>query len=116
MNWAALRNRYSKDDLARRLGNLASTLGRVSQRALNVDSLQAVPLAVRESMHMMEWNLHVAPPEVLAALAPMQAELGLWWRSWAVVAQSATLRHLLSQRAREMSDQVLQLSGLLNQP
>lgn len=116
MNWATLQNRYAKDDLAQRLGNLASTLGRVSQRALNVDSLQAVPLAVRESMRMMEWNLQVAPPEVLGALAPMQAELGLWWRSWEVVAQSATLRQLLSHRARAMSDQVLELSGLLNQP
>jgi len=65
-------------------------------------------------MWLIEWNLHGTPAEVLAELAPMQAELGLWWRGWETAAQSAALRALLSRRAREMSDRALELSGLLN--
>ncbi|MGH2592240.1 MAG: hypothetical protein ACRDGG_01865 [Anaerolineae bacterium] len=114
MDWRKLRERYLKDEWPIRLGNLASTLGRVAQRAANPDALAGVPPSLRESMLLIEWNLGRTPSEVLIALAPMQSELRLWWRGWDSVAQSPVLRTLLSRRAREMSDRALALSGLLN--
>ena len=74
-----------------------------------------MPNALRESQLMMEWNLHITPVDALLPLGPMQAELGLWQQSWNAVEQSPALQQLLVRRARAMSDQVLQLSGLLNQ-
>jgi len=113
MDWRKLRERYLRDDWPVRLGNLASTLARVSNAAGNPKTLTGVPLSLRESMLLIEWNLHGTPAEVLSELAPMQAELGLWWRGWDAVAQSPALRALLARHARDMSDRVLQLSGLL---
>ena len=113
MDWQRLRERYVRDEWPIRLGNLASTLGRIAQRAADPGALPSVPLALREGMWLIEWNLHETPAEVLSELAPMQSELGLWWRGWDAVAQSPALRALLVRHAREMSDRVLQLSGLL---
>lgn len=113
MDWRKLRERYLRDDWPRRLGNLASTLGRLSSAAANPQTLNSVPLSLRESMLLMEWNLGGTPAEILVELSPMQAELVLWRRGWDAAAQSTILRTLLSRRARDMSDRVLQLSGLL---
>ena len=113
MDWRKLHARYMRDEWPVRLGNLASTLGRVTQRLSHPDALTSVPSSLREAMWFIEWSVRGTPPEVLLELAPMQAELGLWRRSWDTVAQSFTLRMLLSRRARQMSDRVLELSGLL---
>ena len=114
MDWRKLRERYLRDDWPRRLGNLASTLGRVASATNNPNTLATVPPSLRESMLMIEWNLQRTPSEILIELAAMQAELHLWWRGWEAVAPSPALRNLLSRRARQMSDRVLELSGLLN--
>ena len=113
MDWRKLRERYLKDEWPIRLGNLGSTLGRVAQRAANPDASAAVPLSLRESMLLVEWNLGRTPSEILIELASIQSELRLWWRGWDTVTQSSVLRSLLSRRARQMSDRVLELSGLL---
>ena len=116
MNWQALHERYMRDQWPVRLGNLASTLGRVTQRANNPNASEAVAASLREAMWLIEWNVRDTPQEVLIELAPMQSELGLWWRGWNTVVQSPDLRRLLARRARAMSDRVLELSGLLHQP
>ncbi len=114
MDWHKLRDRYLRDDWPRRLGNLASTLARIATATGNPNTLATVPPSLRESMLMIEWNLGRAPSEILIELAPMQAELRSWWRGWEAVTPSPALRTLLSRRARQMSDRVLELSGLLN--
>ncbi len=113
MDWRRLRERYLRDEWPRRFGNLASTLGRIATAASNPNTLTTVPSSLRESMLMIEWNLGRAPSEILVELGLMQSELVLWWRGWDTAAQSVVLRTLLSRRAREMSDRVLELSGLL---
>jgi hypothetical protein len=115
MDQHKLRERYLRDDWPIRLGNLASTLGRLSSAVSNPKTLTTVAAAVREGMLLIEWNLHQTPPEILIELASMQAELGLWASSWKEIGESTSLRALLSRRARDMSDRVLQLSGLLKQ-
>ena len=114
MDWRKLRERYLRDEWPIRLGNLASTLGRISSAANNPATAATVSSSLRESMLMIEWNLRGTPSEVLVELAQMQAELGLWSRGWEAVAQSPALRSLLARRAREMSDRSLELSGLFN--
>jgi len=116
VDWATLQQRYLRDEWPIRFGNLGSTLARIASAVSNPNTRASVPNALRESQLMMEWNLHSAPSEVLLPLGPMQAELGLWQQSWSVVEQSPALHQLLARRARTMSDQVLELSGLLNQP
>ena len=115
MDWSKLQQRYIRDEWPTRLGNLASTLGRVAQRAMSPKASEVIPLSIRESMFLIEWNLGRTPDEVILELAPMQRELGLWYRGWEMATQSSSLRRLLSYRARVMSDRVLELSGLLTQ-
>jgi len=113
IDWPRLRDRYWRDDWPRRLGNLASTLARAATAAGNPNTLTTVPSSLRESMLMIEWNLGRTPSEILIELAPMQTELRLWWRGWEALAPSRELRTLLSRRSRQMSDRVLELSGVL---
>lgn len=109
-----LRQRYLRDDWPIRLGNLASTLARASATATNPRAWSITTSALREGMLMMEWNLQSAPTEILIQLAPLQAELALWKRGWEALTHSPALQTLLARRTREMSDKILQLSGLLD--
>jgi hypothetical protein len=115
MDYQKLYDRYIRDDWPIRLGNLASALGRVSNAASNPKLLKTAANAIRESMLMIEWNLNRTPKEILLELALLQDELGRWVASWKDITESIALQTLLSRRAREMSDRVLQLSGLLKQ-
>ena len=114
MDWAAMQQRYLRDEWPIRFGNLGSTLARIATAVSNPNTRASVSNALRESRLMMEWNLYSAPADALLPLGPMQAELGLWQQSWPAVEQSPALQQLLARRARAMSDQVLQLSGLLS--
>ncbi len=113
MDWQELRERYMRDEWPIRLGNLASTLGRVATAASNPKTLSTVPPSLRECMLFIEWNVHAMPHDILADFASMQSELGLWWKGWETAEQSPALRTLLSRRARDMSDRALELSSLL---
>lgn len=111
MNWEQLRQRYARLTWQQRLGNLASTLARASTAVADPRTAASVPGLLREGMSVIEWSTADTPVEVLAELAPMQKELGLWRRAWEQ--NSQLVRPLLTLRARAMSERILELSGLI---
>jgi len=99
-----LRERFLRDEPAIRLGNLASDLRRlagwVSQRRPDEEIVDLI----REMAWMMEWTGDLALPD----LADMQRELCRWRAIWPL----EPARPVLALRASQMSQRLLDISGL----
>ena len=99
-----MRERYLRDEKPIRMGNMASSLLRLSQWVQKRHRDEAIIDLMREIAWFMEWNGDLA----LAELAEMQREICRWRRVWPV----EQARPILSLRALQMSKRVLELSGL----
>jgi hypothetical protein len=103
-----LRERFLRDEPAVRLGNIASDLQRLSTWVSQRRSDEAVVGLIREMAAMMEWTGDLALPD----LAEMQRELCRWRGIWPL----EPARPLLALRASQMSQRLLDLSGLPGGP
>jgi len=108
VNKQALYERYRQLDWPQQLGNLASTLARISTRAASSQYDALVTDLLREAALLIEWSAKAVPPPLLLDLAPLQRELFLWHRVW----PQETLRPLLALQARHMSDRLLRVAQL----
>ena len=102
-----LRQRYLQDQWPRQLGNLASTLARLSSRANDARYDKTVGNLLREGTLLMEWCAPNVPLGIAADLAMIQRELVLWRRIW----PADIARSLLAFRTREMADRLLEAAG-----
>jgi hypothetical protein len=103
----SLKERYQKMIWQRQLGNMASTLARVSTNVTMPEHDKVVVMCLREAACFIEWSAPYVPSEFLLELAGMQRELLAWWRAWPV--ESA--RPLLALHTRNQSDRLLQMAG-----
>ena len=103
----AMRERFIRDGSPVRLGNLASDLLRLNRWILMRRSDEAIIDLMREIAWLMEWSGDLASAE----LADMQREICRWRRVWPV----EQARHILALRASQMSNRILERSGLLEQ-
>ena len=104
-NLQRLRERYLRDEPPVRLGNLASDLLRLGQWVQMRRNDDEIVDLMREIAWCMEW----VGDSATAELADMQREICRWRRAWP--AESA--RSILALRARQMSERVLEMSGLV---
>ena len=100
-----IRDRYLRDESPVRMGNLASSLLRLSKWVRMGQKDEAIIDLMREVAWFMEWNGDLASSE----LADMQREICRWRRIWPI----EQARTILVFRAHQMSNRVLELSGLL---
>jgi hypothetical protein len=98
------RERYLRDEPPIRLGNLASSLLRLSHWVRRPERDDASLDLMREIAWLFEWNADFANAE----MADMQREICRWRRVWPL----DPARSLLAFRARLMSERVLETSGL----
>ena len=103
-----MRERYLRDGRIVRMGNLASSLLRLSNWVRVKQKDKAIIDLMREIAWFMEWSGDWASAE----LADMQREICRWRRIWP--AQEA--RAKLAFRAHQMSNRILELSGLVKLP
>jgi len=102
-----MRERFVRDGSAVRMGNLASDLLRLSKWIQKGYNDEAIVDLMREIAWLMEWSGDLASVEI----ADMQREICRWRRAWPVEHG----RHIFALRASEMSRQILEWSGLLEQ-
>jgi hypothetical protein len=88
-----------------RMGNLASALLRLSKWIQAGHNDEAIVDLMREIAWLMEWTGDLASAE----LADMQREICRWRRVW----PAEGVRHILKLRASQMSNRVLEGSGVL---
>jgi hypothetical protein len=100
-----MRERFIRDSSAVRMGNLASDLLRLSKWIQTGHNDEAIVDLMREIAWFMEWAGDLAPAEI----ADMQREICRWRRVWPL----EKARHILALRASQMSNRILERSGLL---
>ena len=103
MEQAQLQQRYQQLDWRQQIGNLASTLARISSRSVSPTYDDLVSNLLREAALFIEWSAPHVPEVLLLDLAPLQREMLLWRRLW----PQDALRPLLSVQARHISDRLL---------
>jgi hypothetical protein len=96
-----MRERFMRDGLPVRMGNLARLGNWVMMRHGDQEEIDLM----REIAWMIEWCGEFATED----LVDIQREICRWRRIWPVEAT----RSSLAFRARRMSDRILELSGLL---
>jgi hypothetical protein len=106
-NLKRMRDRFIRDESCERMGNLASNLLRLSKWIQTGHDDEAIVDLMRQIAWFMEWSGDLASAE----LADMQREVCRWRRVWPV----EQARHILALRASQMSNRILEWSGLLEQ-
>lgn len=113
VNKEKLHQRFMRDSLERRLGNLAATLGRISSSARDSNTPNIVSDLLDEAKHLIEWTAADMESEKAAELVQMQRLITLWQKSWESSYNEKPLRILLAAQAKDWSDKALQSSGLI---
>ncbi|MCT7953023.1 hypothetical protein NG798_24810 [Ancylothrix sp. C2] len=113
-NWNGLKERYLKDELPIRLGNLASNLTRIKSRCQNVANRELVESLLQESKLFIEWTARDAEVEIAAELVELQIQLSLWHYCIGRIWDDGSQRMLFAEQAKVWSERVLTLSGLLS--
>jgi hypothetical protein len=100
-----MRERFMRDGSSVRMGNLAPNLLRLSKWLDKRHNDETIVDLMRKIAWLMEWSGDLASPE----LADMQREICHWRRVWPMDQARSTL----ALRASQMSNRVLEESGLL---
>lgn len=110
-----LRERFLRDRVAIQLGNIASNLARIADFIRNEMEQADITELFDESKAMIEWAAPAATLEQQFVLVELQRCLVRWRFTWDDIAQDATQRASVVDKAREWSDQLIAISGLLDE-
>jgi hypothetical protein len=111
------RERYLKQSIPIRLGGLSANLARIVSTA-TVPAIAAVSSLIDESRAFIEWCAPDLLPDRVddaASLVDIQRGLTHWYWNWDKVQHDLIKRQELAAQAQVWSDQVLAMSGLLEQ-
>ncbi len=111
------RERYLKQSLPIRLGGLSTDIARVSSFA-EIPDIRAVETMLEESRAFVEWSAPDLLPDRVddaARLVDIQRGLTRWYRIWNDAQHDPAQRAQLAAQARAWSDEILKMSGLLDQ-
>jgi hypothetical protein len=111
------RERYSNQPVPTRLGGLAADIARIASIA-EIPSVAAVASLLDESSAFIEWSAPDLLPDRVddaAHLVEIQRGLAYWRFVWHQLHNDPTKRKQLAAQARAWSDEILQMSGLLDQ-
>jgi len=113
-----IRDRYMQDALPIRLGGLAADLARIVSFSKNPKSAPVVASLLDGSRYFIEWSAPDLLPDRVddaARLVDIQRGLTRWYRIWHEAQNDPTASKQLAEQARAWSDEVLKMSGLLDQ-
>lgn len=117
MNESQLRLRYLRDDVPHRMGNLASTLSRLSDFIEFNRPAESILAVLQEGQRFVAWTESDVDDRTAAELQRLALDLQGWRDRWAAPAGDAAAATAteVSRTAKAWSDRVLELSGLLTQ-
>ena len=113
-DFSAIRERYLRDEVPRRLGGLAANLARVGSFAGNSANSALVYSLLDESKWFIEWTAAETSIDTAAQLVDLQLELSLWQLDWERIWSNPAIRAAMASHSRNWSDRVLTLSRLLD--
>jgi hypothetical protein len=111
-----LRERYLRENLPNRLGEIATNLARISsfcQNDLNCDSVASL---IEESKFFIEWTAMDAGIDLAAELVDLQVQLARWQLSWQDIWVDQARKLQVANLAKSWENRVLEMSELLSEP
>ncbi len=111
------RETFLEKDIDVQLGGLAADLARVAS-FVTIPALAATETMLEESRAFIEWCAPTLLPnrvEDAARLVEIQRGLTHWYWNWGAIQSDAVKREELASQAQAWSDEVLKMSGLLEQ-
>jgi len=108
-----IRARYARDPLPVRLGGLAADLARITSFSQNPANLAPVADLIREAAHFIEWCAPESDLESQVTLLELQRHLARWRMQLPQQFPDRTWRSQVIAEARQWSQRVLEMSGLL---
>jgi hypothetical protein len=109
----AIKERYLRDELSVRLGGLAANLARITSFSDHPDHHHVVERLIEESKFFIEWSAPDTELDVQVELVELQLQLAHWHRRWADIWIDPVQRVAVAEQARDWSERVLEISGLL---
>ena len=114
-NWNALRNRFLQDQFAIQLGNIAANLGRIDSYITDPISEEIAASVLDETKYFVSWAILNANLQQQLELAVLQQRLIQWQLTLLDFWQDPNQRLATGREARRWSDQMLAMSGLLDE-
>ena len=108
-----IRERFLRDAVPVRLGNLASNLSRLASCARRPAQWETVLTLLSESERFIEWTGPEAADALQPELVRVQVELAWWGLRWPKVHADVPEQERLATQARSRADFILEQSGLL---
>ena len=112
-DWTAVRERYTVDEWAVRLGGLAANLARIKPFSDHPEHRNVVESLVEQTRFFIERTAPHANPEVRAELVSLQLQLALWQIHLEKIWTDPIERAALAEKAHEWTHRILAMSGLL---
>lgn len=109
---AGIKERYLRDDVPVRLGNLAANLARLGSLLNNPTNREAADRLLTESKFFIEWTASETDVEVAGQLVELQVQLARWQIRLPGILDDPEQQSETAQHARRWSDRILQVSGL----
>ncbi len=103
------RERFQRLSWPQQLGNLASTLARISDLCTRPEYDGLVRDLLREAAVLIEWSAPSLPSDFHLELAALQREVLAWREAWPVDGA----RHLLALQTRHASELLLYRAGFI---
>ena len=110
----ARRERYLRDPLPVRLGNLASNLARVRSLANHATMGEAAGKVFDESRLFIEWTATDASPAQQVELSELRDLISRWRMELTEIWNDSEKRNEVAALAGAWSQKILESSGLLN--
>jgi len=110
---SAVQARYVRDSLPVRLGGLAADLARIASFSQNSANLAPVADLMREAAHFIEWCAPESDLESQVTLLELQRHLARWRARLPQRFPDQTWRGQVIAEARQWSQRMLKMSGLL---
>ena len=114
-NWTVLQDRYLREALPNRLGELAANLARISSFSHNAQNRDAVASLIEESKFFIEWTAMDAGIDLAAELVELQVQLARWQLGWQDIWVDRDRKLEVANQAKVWANRVLEMSGLLSE-
>jgi hypothetical protein len=112
-NQAAIRERYLREDLPMRLGELAANLVRIHSFLDHLQHCEVVAHLLEETKFFIEWTLADTGSDLQPELLELQRRLINWQTNWAEIWAEPDRRASMAQQADDWSQRILKIAGLL---
>jgi len=114
MSANALKDRFLRDEIPVRIGNLASNLSRIATLSDLDTTAEASLRVLTESVLFIEWTRRDADSKIGDTLAALKDRLNAWQADWQDIWARPEERKRMAAEAQSWSDRLLAESGLLD--